>query len=68
MNNKTAKWLNRSECREMARADGWVMVRFPRCAPFTMFSKEWDALPSADEGRKHQLAYDAALKGQQHDK
>lgn len=46
-----AKWHDGRESREMARANGWVMVRRPGCIPYTMFAKEWDALPSAEDGR-----------------
>lgn len=51
-----AKWHEGAESREMARANGWVMVRRPGCIPYTMFAKEWDVLPTADEGRAAQEA------------
>ena len=39
--------------REMARADGWVMVQRPRCPPFAMTVKRWNEMdrepaPSVD--------------------
>lgn len=37
--------LREQPARLMCKADGWVMVRFPRCIPFTMQEKEWNALP-----------------------
>lgn len=55
------KWENGAESREMARANGWVMVRRPGCIPYTIFAKEWDALPSAEEGRASYAASRAAL-------
>lgn len=56
MGKKIAKWDRGAESRELARADNWVMVRRPGAIPYTVFAKEWDALPSAEEGRE-------ALKG-----
>lgn len=29
----------------MARVDGYVMCRRPRCMPFVMWGKDWDKLP-----------------------
>lgn len=60
---RTSKWHNGDESREMARADNWVMVRRPGRIPYTMFAKEWDALPSAEVGRKLHADYRQALKG-----
>lgn len=59
---RIAKWDRGAESREMARADNWVMVRRPGCIPFTMTVKEWDALPSIEEGRKIDAEYRAALR------
>lgn len=57
----TAKWHNGAESREMARANGWVMVRRPGGVPYTVFAKEWDALPAAEFAREMQADYQAAL-------
>jgi hypothetical protein len=55
----TAKWHDGRESREMARANGWVMVRRPGCIPYTMFAREWDSLLSAEEGRKYAAEFPA---------
>jgi uncharacterized Fe-S cluster-containing radical SAM superfamily protein len=34
--------------RLMARAEGYVMVRYKGCAPFIMREKDWIALPVAE--------------------
>lgn len=60
MRKKIAKWDRGDESREMARADNWVMARRPGCIPYTISAKEWDALPSAEEGRKLAADPDAA--------
>ena len=31
--------------RLVCKADGYVMVRQPHCAPFVLTQKEWEALP-----------------------
>ncbi|QGA55910.1 hypothetical protein [Brucella sp. 2280] len=62
MAKRIAKWDRGLESREMARADNWVMVRRPGCTPYTMFAKEWDALPSVEEGRRLDAEYRAALR------
>lgn len=30
---------------EMTRASGYVMARIPRCMPFTIWAKDFDAMP-----------------------
>lgn len=35
------------EIRKMAEAEGYVMVRRPRYAPFVLSEREWRALPIA---------------------
>lgn len=62
MAKRIAKWDRGAESREMARAYNWVMVRRPGCVPYTMFAKEWDALPSVEEGRKIDAEYRTALR------
>lgn len=52
-----AKWHNGAESHEMARAGNWVMVRRPGCIPYTIYAKEWDALPAAEFGREMQQEY-----------
>lgn len=32
--------------KELARADGWVMVRRPGCIPYCVREREWDRLPA----------------------
>ena len=44
---KERKYDQHGEVVFMAQADGWIMVRRPRCVPFTMTKNEWSAL--ADE-------------------
>lgn len=60
MGKHVARWHNGAESREMARANGWVMVRRPGCAPYTIGEREWDALPSAEDGRRWHEEYRAA--------
>lgn len=62
MAKRIAKWDRGDESREMARADNWVMVRRPGCIPYTMFAKEWDALPSVEVGRSLEAEYRTALQ------
>jgi hypothetical protein len=63
MKKRIAKLDRGFESREMARADNWVMVRRPGCIPYTMFAKEWDALPAVEAGRALHGDYRQALKG-----
>lgn len=36
---------NGRRARYLAHNDGYVMARHPRCIPFVLTAKEWDALP-----------------------
>lgn len=34
----------------MAEADGWVMARRPNCVPFVVPRKDWDRMPTEQNG------------------
>lgn len=44
------------EIRFMAEASGYVMVRRPRCIPFVLTRKEWDALAFISFERENPVA------------
>jgi hypothetical protein len=46
----------------MATADGWVMVRRPGAAPYTLTAKEWRDLPDVDTGRQLEADFKAAAQ------
>lgn len=62
---KEARWHNGRESRLMAMADGWVMVRRPGAAPYTMTSKEWADLPDVETGRELEEEYRRAALAQE---
>lgn len=41
-----------SPSREMARAEGYVMVRRKGCLPYIIAAKTWDALPEVETALK----------------
>ena len=57
------KWWNGAPAREMTRCNGWVMARRPGSIPFTVYAKDWDALPDEDEGRALHEQFQAARDG-----
>lgn len=58
---RTARWHNGAESRFMAERDNWVMVRRPGCIPYTMFKREWLALPDVDTGRIYSNEFKKAV-------
>jgi len=55
------RWHNGAESREMGRVEGWVVVRRKGAAPYLIHGREWDALPSAEDGKRWSDAYASAL-------
>lgn len=58
--SKPSRWHNGAESREMGRVEGWVVVRRKGAAPYLIHEKEWDALPSAEDGQRWADEYDRA--------
>ena len=58
---RLARWHEGQESRYMTHSNGWVMVRRPGCVPYTIYLRDWLALPAASEGRRLAEQYNRAF-------